>query len=144
MIPTSQMSELRPEERRNLLRLVEEPDPNPRLQPGLFNLSVPCLPGASRLMGRQILKFLPWGGGHQVGIVPVPASRGQPFRVGNSGSGQPTPSCGEAEHRPQHHDKQKSSSWGFPGGAVVKNPPANAGDTGSSPGPGGSHVPRSN
>ena len=31
---------------------------------------------------------------------------------------------------------------GFPGGAVVKNPPANAGDTGSSPGPGRSHVPR--
>ena len=25
--------------------------------------------------------------------------------------------------------------WGFPGGAVVKNPPANAGDMGSSPGP---------
>ena len=34
--------------------------------------------------------------------------------------------------------------WGFPGGAVVKSPPANAGDTGSSPGLGGSHVPRSN
>ena len=33
---------------------------------------------------------------------------------------------------------------GFPGGAVVKNPPANAGDRGSSPGPGRSHVPRSN
>ena len=30
--------------------------------------------------------------------------------------------------------------WDFPGGAVVKNPPANAGDTGSSPGPGRSHV----
>ena len=30
---------------------------------------------------------------------------------------------------------------GFPGGAVVKNPPANAGDTGSSPGPGRSHMP---
>ena len=29
---------------------------------------------------------------------------------------------------------------GFPGGAVVKNPPANAGDTGSSPGPGRSHM----
>ena len=29
---------------------------------------------------------------------------------------------------------------GFPGGAVVKNLPANAGDTGSSPGPGGSHM----
>ena len=25
-------------------------------------------------------------------------------------------------------------SWGFPGGAVVKNPPANVGDTGSIPG----------
>ena len=33
---------------------------------------------------------------------------------------------------------------GFPGGAVVKNLPANAGDTGSSPGPGRSHMPRSN
>ena len=32
----------------------------------------------------------------------------------------------------------------FPGGAVVKNPPANAGDTGSSPGPGRSHRLRSN
>ena len=34
--------------------------------------------------------------------------------------------------------------WGFPGGAVVKNPPTNARDTGSSPGPGRSHMPRSN
>ena len=33
---------------------------------------------------------------------------------------------------------------GFPGGAVVKNLPANAGDTGSSPGLGRSHVLRSN
>ena len=33
---------------------------------------------------------------------------------------------------------------GFPGGAVVKNPPANSGDMGSSPGPGRSHMPRSN
>ena len=33
---------------------------------------------------------------------------------------------------------------GFSGGAVVKNPPANAGDTGSSPGPGRSHMPQSN
>ena len=32
---------------------------------------------------------------------------------------------------------------GFPGGAVVGNLPANAGDTGSSPGLGGSRVPRS-
>ena len=34
--------------------------------------------------------------------------------------------------------------WDFPGGAVVKNPPANAGDTGSSPGLGGSHMLQSN
>ena len=33
---------------------------------------------------------------------------------------------------------------GFPGGAVVKSPPANAGDMGSSPGLGRSHMPRSN
>ena len=33
---------------------------------------------------------------------------------------------------------------GFPGGAVVENLPANAGDTGSSPGPGRSHMPWSN
>ena len=33
---------------------------------------------------------------------------------------------------------------GFPGGAVVKNPPANAGDTGSNPVLGRSHMPRSN
>ena len=32
----------------------------------------------------------------------------------------------------------------FPGDAVVKNPPANAGDTGSSPGLGRSHMPQSN
>ena len=34
--------------------------------------------------------------------------------------------------------------WGFPGGTVVKNLPANAGDTGSSPGPGRFHMPWSN
>ena len=33
---------------------------------------------------------------------------------------------------------------GFPGGPVVGSPPANAGDTGSSPGPGRSHMPWSN
>ena len=38
----------------------------------------------------------------------------------------------------------KNLNSDFPGGAVVKNPPANAGDTGSSPGPGRFHMPRSN
>ena len=40
--------------------------------------------------------------------------------------------------------KKKSKKRDFPGGAVVKNPPANAGDMGSSPGPGRSHMPWSN
>ena len=39
---------------------------------------------------------------------------------------------------------QKENFRDFPGGAVVKNPLANAGDTGSSPGLGGSHMPQSN
>ena len=54
-----------------------------------------------------------------------------------------------------HHNRKMSernttriltmvTSGGFPGGAVVENPPANAGDTGSSPGPGRSHKPWSN
>ena len=38
----------------------------------------------------------------------------------------------------------KYTGKGFPGGTVVKNPPANAGDTGSIRGPGRSHIPQSN
>ena len=37
---------------------------------------------------------------------------------------------------------QSKNGQGFPGGAVVENLPANAGDTGSSPGLGRSHMPR--
>ena len=37
----------------------------------------------------------------------------------------------------------KRAVLGFPGGALVENLPSNAGDTGSSPGLGGSHMPRS-
>ena len=40
--------------------------------------------------------------------------------------------------------KMKIQPKVFPGGAVVENPPASAGDMGSSPGPGGSHMPWSN
>ena len=38
----------------------------------------------------------------------------------------------------------KTNQEGFPGGSVVKSPPAGAGDMGSNPGPGGSHVLQSN
>ena len=41
-------------------------------------------------------------------------------------------------------DKNKKFIRGFPGGAVVENLPANAGDTGSSPGLGRAHMPRNN
>ena len=51
-------------------------------------------------------------------------------------------------HIPRAKKTYKSTSnkngWpGFPGGAVVESLPDDAGDTGSSPGLGGSHVPRS-
>ena len=40
-------------------------------------------------------------------------------------------------------EKNVLKTEGFPGGTVVKNPPANAGDMGSSPGPGRYHMLRS-
>ena len=48
----------------------------------------------------------------------------------------------ERMHRAERFIKKRTQ--GFPGGAVVENLPANAGDTGSSPGLGRSHMPRSN
>ena len=38
----------------------------------------------------------------------------------------------------------KNNYLDFPGGPVIKNPPANTGDMGLSPGPGRSHMPWSN
>ena len=51
--------------------------------------------------------------------------------------------CALGQIHLQHH-LPRIQPWGFPGGAVVENLPANAGDTGSSPGLGASHVPRIN
>ena len=45
--------------------------------------------------------------------------------------------------RPQTTEEESVSfkkAWDFPGGTVVKNPPANAGDMGSSSGPGRCHM----
>ena len=50
------------------------------------------------------------------------------------------PSCGWQLRDSIHFHKR---GWGFPGGAVVESLPANAGDTGSSPSLGRSHMPRS-
>ena len=51
---------------------------------------------------------------------------------------------GEKEKKLEGTIFKKYTYWDSPGGAVVKNPPANAGDMGSSPGPGRSHLPQSN
>ena len=66
----------------------------------------------------------------------------------------PGPTVQEHPSRPQHADlhkpsqvrrgNQKAGTRGLAWCAVVKNPAANAGDTGSIPGPGGSQVPQSN
>ena len=47
-------------------------------------------------------------------------------------------------HRGKRSMHKREDFWGFPGGAVVKNPPTSAGDMDSSPGPGRSHMLRSN
>ena len=39
---------------------------------------------------------------------------------------------------------KKKSYWDYPGGSGIRNPPANAGDAGSVPELGGSHMPQSN
>ena len=50
----------------------------------------------------------------------------------------------ETQSRQEAGQPQEPFLWDFPGGTVVKNLPASAGDTGSSPGPGRSHRPQSN
>ena len=44
----------------------------------------------------------------------------------------------------ENYKSKKNHGEGFPGGPVVGNPPASAGDTGSSSGPGRFHMPWSN
>ena len=53
------------------------------------------------------------------------------------------PSPALSKHHPDQSAAIDIKARDFPGGTAVKNPPANAGDTGSRPGPGRSHMPRS-
>ena len=48
------------------------------------------------------------------------------------------------EKTPTFYLLRKKKNWGFPGGLVVKNPPANAGDMGLIPDPERSHMPQGN
>ena len=50
----------------------------------------------------------------------------------------------EPIYKTETDSQTQKTDLSFPGGAVVENLPANAGDTGSSPGLGRSHMPRSN
>ena len=50
----------------------------------------------------------------------------------------------KGNHKQDEKTTLKMGEKGFPGGAVVENLPANAGDMGSNPGLGRSHMPRSN
>ena len=86
----------------------------PALPPALPNLSPRCL-------GRDLIRLCP---------------NSQIHRQMGSGEGP------QLFYDQERHTRGQAS--GFPGGAVVKNPPASAGDTGSSPGPGRSHIPQSN
>ena len=51
---------------------------------------------------------------------------------------------GHLSSKTQNLGKLSPYCWDFPGGTVVKNPPANAGDRGSIPGLGRSHMSQSN
>ena len=74
------------------------------------------------------------------------AARWQALRQAARGMSTPTmvPSSGVLLVPPLAEPIRNQGEGGFPGGAVVKNLPANAEDTGSSPGLGRSHMPRSN
>ena len=60
---------------------------------------------------------------------------------GSAAASSPVGDAADAPHSDVHN---KKAALGFPGGAVVESLPADAGDTGSSPGLGRSHMPRSN
>ena len=66
-------------------------------------------------------------------------------RQGEGPSGEPPDETVPQEQPELRKDLQSEASkdltLGFPGGAVVENLPANAGDTGWSPGLGRSHMP---
>ena len=66
------------------------------------------------------------------------------LRLCTPNAGGPGSIPGQGSRSPMHAAMKSSHATDFPGGTVVKNPPANAGDMGSSPGPGRSHMLRSN
>ena len=80
---------------------------------------------------------------------PKPNTDGSSLCFSQNNSGKKTDLLGSTSIAPalptsnRKTKKKKNLNQGFPGGAVVENPSANAGDTGSIPGPGGSRMPQS-
>ena len=105
------------------------PGPRPLLQESACSLTPACVP------------LLPSGRGPRGTSGP---SRSPEPRPAAGLPPSPFPAVSGAQHLQCLRLHQERSSRGFPGGAVVENLPANAGDTGSSPGLGRSHMPRSN
>ncbi|XP_067570422.1 calcium-binding and coiled-coil domain-containing protein 2 isoform X2 [Pseudorca crassidens] len=67
-----------------------------------------------------------------------------PYQAPASNQGGARPNPGLVYGNPYSGIQESPApSLGFPGGAVVESQPADAGDTGSCPGPGGSHMPQS-
>ena len=98
-----------------------------------------CLP--SIIIHSFMNSFIQWIWSQAEQCWTPKASEAPSLKVGGgraTPSEPPVVSAGAGRIRP------KRVIEGFPGGAVVENLPANAGDTGSSPGLGRSHVPRSN
>ena len=108
----------------------------------------PCGPSLARGLGAQQLRHqirqhpdLP--GPRPVPCTPSPCQKGRP-RASRSGCFQMVFILCSCMRRQLLKYDLKKEFEGFPGGAVVENLPANAGDTGSSPGLGRSHIPWSN
>ena len=93
-----------------------------------------------------VIKNLPANAGGSRGVGSIPGSgrglkrkqRPAPKFLSRKCCGQRS-SAGYTAHgsaKSQTHLSTQHLSWGFPDGLMVKNPPANAGDTGSIPGSG--------
>ena len=105
------------------------------------NYLPPSTPLAKRESSLENLQSRPWGWRIKGWLLTHPPHSQEP-PLTHPPSFQSAVS--ETSTKRQKPNKQtKEPGGGFPGGARVKNLPANAGDTGSSTGPGRSHTPRS-
>ena len=99
--------------------------------------------GTKALMAQLPLGVWAAGGSQSILLQELPLAKANCLTQGD----MPSPGAAHFHEGPQRSGPLtliKNNCGDFPGGTVVKNPPANAGDMGSSPGPGRSHMPRNN